>query len=185
MASKITAVFEKHAELFGKKMTESVKHHQSLFDLPMLQLAGTADESKAINCLKKPIMIIAGSGMCTAGRIKHHLVNNITRPESTIMFVGYQALGTLGRQIVDGQEQIRILGQTYPVKAKVVQVHGFSAHADKNELLTWLKKLEVPPRKVFVVHGEPQSAKSFGDYIRQKTGWDVAVPEYQDEFILN
>jgi metallo-beta-lactamase family protein len=185
MASRITAVFKEHSELFGKKMTESVKHHQSLFDLPTLHLAGTADESKAINCLKEPIMIIAGSGMCTGGRIKHHLVNNITRPESTIMFVGYQALGTLGRQIVDGQKQIRILGQTYPVKAKVVRVHGFSAHADKNELLAWLKKLEVPPRKVFVVHGEPESAKSFGDYIRQKTDWDVAVPEYQDEFILN
>ncbi len=185
MASRITAVFKEHSELFGRKMTESVKHHQSLFDLPMLQLAGTADESKAINDLKEPIMIIAGSGMCTGGRIKHHLVNNITRPESTIMFVGYQAMGTLGRQIVDGQKQIRILGQTYTVKAKVVQVHGFSAHADKNELLAWLKKLEVPPRKVFVVHGEPQSATSFGDYLRQKTAWDVAVPQYQDEFILN
>jgi metallo-beta-lactamase family protein len=185
MASKITAVFKKHSELFDKKMAESIKHHLSLFDLPTLHLAGTADESKAINCLKEPILIIAGSGMCTSGRIKHHLVNNITRPESTIMFVGYQALGTLGRQIVDGQKQVRILGQTYPVKAKVVWVHGFSAHADKDELLAWLKKLEVPPRKVFVVHGEPQSAESFGDYIRQKTNWDVAVPAYQDEFILN
>jgi metallo-beta-lactamase family protein len=101
------------------------------------------------------------------------------------MFVGYQALGTLGRQIVDGQKEVRILGQTYPVKAKVMQVHGFSAHADKDELLAWLKKLKVPPRKVFVVHGEPQSAESFGYYVRQKTGWDVAVPAYQDEFILN
>jgi metallo-beta-lactamase family protein len=185
MASEITAVFKKHSELFDKKMVESIKHHLSLFDLPTLHLAGTADESKEINCLKEPIMIIAGSGMCTSGRIKHHLVNNITRPESTIMFVGYQAQGTLGRQIVDGQKEVRILGRTYPVKAKVIQVHGFSAHADKDELLAWLKKLEVPPRKVFVVHGEPQSAKSFSDYIRQKTNWDVAVPTYQDEFILN
>lgn len=185
LASEITAVFKKHSELFDRKMSESVKHHQSLFDLPMLQFAGTADESKAINNIKEPIMIIAGSGMCTGGRIKHHLVNNITRPESTLMFVGYQALGTLGRQIVDGQKRVRILGQTYPVKAKVVQLHGFSAHADKNELLAWLKKLEVPPRMVFVVHGEPESAASFGDYLRQKTHWDVAVPEYQDQFVLD
>jgi metallo-beta-lactamase family protein len=185
MASRITAVFRKHAELFDKKMTESVKNHRSLFDLPMLHLAGTADESKAINDIKEPIMIIAGSGMCTGGRIKYHLINNITRPQCSIMFVGYQAQGTLGRQIVDGKKQVRILGQMYPVKAKVVRVHGFSAHADKDELLAWLKELEAPPRKVFVVHGEAESAKSFGDYVRKKTTWDVDVPEYQDEVILN
>jgi len=185
MASRITKVFKEHPELFDKKMTESVKNHQSLFDMPMLQLAGTAAESKAISHIKEPIMVIAGSGMCTGGRIKYHLVNNITRPESTIMFVGYQAQGTLGRQIVDGKKQVRILGHTYPVEAKIVRVHGFSAHADKDELLAWLKELEAPPRKVFVVHGEAESAKSFGDYIREETAWDVAVPEYQDEVILN
>ncbi len=185
MASRITAVFKEHSELFDKKMTESVKNHQSLFDLPMLHLAGTAEESKAINYIKEPIMIIAGSGMCTGGRIKYHLVNNITRPDCTIMFVGYQAEGTLGRQIVDGKKKVRILGQMYPVKAKVMRVHGFSAHADKDELLAWLKELEAPPRKVFVVHGEAESAKSFGDYIRGKTAWDVAVPEYQDEVVLD
>jgi len=185
MASRITAVFKEHSELFDKKMTESVKNHQSLFDLPMLHLAGTAEESKAINYIKEPIMIIAGSGMCTGGRIKYHLVNNITRPDCTIMFVGYQAEGTLGRQIVDGKKKVRILGQMYTVKAKVMRVHGFSAHADKDELLAWLKELEAPPRKVFVVHGEAESAKSFGDYIRGKTAWDVAVPEYQDEVVLD
>ena len=185
MASRITKVFKEHPELFDKKMTESMKNHQSLFDLPMLQLAGTANESKAINHISEPIMVIAGSGMCTGGRIKYHLVNNITRPESTIMFVGYQAQGTLGRQIVDGKKRVRILGEKYPVKAKVVRVHGFSAHADKDELLAWLKELDAPPRKVFVVHGEAESAKSFGDYVREQTAWDVSVPAYQDEVILN
>ncbi len=184
MASRITEVFQHHPELFDEKMAEVVKRHKSLFDLPNLEMAGTVDESKAINDVRETAMVIAGSGMCTGGRIKHHLVNNIARPQSTIMFVGYQAVGTLGRQIVDGAKEVRILGHTYPVKAKVVRINGFSAHADRDELLNWLKELEVPPRKVFVVHGEPQSARSFVNYIRKQTGWDVSAPAYTDEFIL-
>jgi metallo-beta-lactamase family protein len=118
-------------------------------------------------------MVIAGSGMCTGGRVKHHLVNNIARPESAVLFVGYQAVGTLGRTIVDSQpgDEVRILGQHFPVNANIVKVHGFSAHADKVEMLTWLRNLKKPPRKVFVVHGEKESAE---------TGWDVMVPKYQD-----
>jgi metallo-beta-lactamase family protein len=129
-------------------------------------------------------MVIAGSGMCTGGRIKHHLVNNITREENTIMFVGYQAIGTLGRRIVDGEKQVRILGQQYPVKARVTQIHGFSAHADKEELLEWLSALKKPPKKIFVVHGEAESAQQFADYIKEKTGWSVSVPAYKEEAIL-
>jgi metallo-beta-lactamase family protein len=130
-------------------------------------------------------MVIAGSGMCTGGRIKHHLVNNITRPESTIMFVGYQAIGTLGRRIVDGEKEVRILGQEYPVKARVERIHGFSAHADKEELLQWLSDLKKPPRKLFVVHGEAENSQHFADFITQKTNWQVAVPAYKDEVILD
>jgi metallo-beta-lactamase family protein len=130
-------------------------------------------------------MVIAGSGMCTGGRVKHHLVNNITRPESTIMFVGYQAVGTLGRRIVEGEEEVRILGQNYPVKARIAQIHGFSAHADKEELLAWLGSLKRAPRRLFVVHGEAESARHFGEFVHEKTGWDVVVPEFQDEAILD
>jgi metallo-beta-lactamase family protein len=130
-------------------------------------------------------MVIAGSGMCTGGRIKHHLVNNITKPESTVMFVGYQAVGTLGRRIVDGEEEVRILGQQYPVKARVVKVNGFSAHADKEELLKWLSFLKTPPKTLFVVHGEAESSQQFAEYIRQNTGWKVTVPAYQDEVIID
>jgi metallo-beta-lactamase family protein len=101
------------------------------------------------------------------------------------MFVGYQAVGTLGRRIVDGEKEVRILGQKYSVKARVVRINGFSAHADKEELLAWLKGLKRPPRKVFVVHGESESATLFGDYLRKETGWPVAVPAYQDEIILD
>jgi metallo-beta-lactamase family protein len=185
MAAKVTEVFQNHPELFDEEMTEFVKQHESPFNLPGLKVVGSSKESKAINHIKGTVMVIAGSGMCTGGRIKHHLVNNITRPQSTIMFVGYQALGTLGRQIVDGAKKVRILGQKYKVKAKVVRVHGFSAHADRDELLDWLRELEAAPRRVFVVHGEAESAKAFGNYVREKTGWQVNVPAYQDEAVLD
>jgi len=185
MAARVTKVFQHHPELFDEEMTEFVKQHESPFNLPGLKVVSSSGESKTINHIKGTVIVIAGSGMCTGGRIKHHLVNNITRPESTIMFVGYQAVGTLGRQIVDGARKVRILGQKYKVKAKVVRVHGFSAHADRNELLNWLRELQAAPRGVFVVHGEAESAKAFGNYVRKRTGWEVTVPDYQDEALLD
>ena len=185
MASKITKVFENHPELFDKEMKDYVRKHKSPFDLTDLQMAGTADESKAINSIKGSIMVIAGSGMCTGGRVKFHLVNNISDPKNTIMFVGYQAVGTLGRSIVDGIKEVRIIGEKRRVEAKIVRIHGFSAHADKNELLDWLKGMEAPPRGIFVVHGETESAKSFGSFVKEQTGWKVSVPEYQDEIVLD
>lgn len=184
MASRITEVFKRHRELYDEEMTEFVENNESPFNFPGLKMVGTTAESKAINHIKRPVMVIAGSGMCTGGRIKHHLVNNITRPECTIMFVGYQALGTLGRRIVDGEKEVRILGQKYPVKANVVRINGFSAHADRDELLEWLSGLKKPPRKLFVVHGESDSAQKFADFIAKKTGWEVSVPAYQDEVTL-
>jgi len=185
MATKITEVFKNHPELFSERTADFIKQHNSPFTLPGLKMVETAEESKAINHIKGTIMVIAGSGMCTGGRIKHHLVNNISRPESTIMFVGYQAIGTLGRQIVDGNKHVRILGSEYPVRAKIVRIQGFSAHADRDELFNWLTNLKSPPRGIFVIHGEPQSANNFGNYVRKKTGWNVTVPGYQDQIILN
>jgi len=185
MAAKITKIFQGHSELFDAEMTELVQENESPFKFPGLTVIQTTAQSKAINHIKGTIMVIAGSGMCTGGRIKHHLVNNITRPESTIMFVGYQAEGTLGRLITEGAKKVRILGEQYPVKAKVVKIAGFSAHADRNELFNWLSKLKKAPRKLFVVHGESKSAQSFGDFVHNKTGWDVTVPQYKDEVILD
>ncbi len=185
MASRITKVFKHHPELFDKEMTEFIKRHKSPFELSGLQMAGTANESKAINDVNGTVMVIAGSGMCTGGRVKFHLVNNISQSNNTIMFVGYQAVGTLGRSIVDGIKKVRILGEKRSIKAKIVRIHGFSAHADRDELLDWLKELEAPPRGVFVVHGETESARSFGNYVREQTGWKVSVPEYQDKVVLD
>jgi len=175
MASRITKVFQKHRELYDEEMTEFMRRNKSPFEFSGLKMAGTSDESKAINHIRGTIMVIAGSGMCTGGRIKHHMVNNITRPENTIMFVGYQANGTLGRRIVNGEKEVRILGQEYPVIARIARINGFSAHADKEELFEWLSGLKKPPRRLFVVHGEAESANKFGDYIREKTGWEVNI----------
>jgi len=180
MAVKVTEVFRNHPELYDEKMKRLIVQNESPFSFKGLKLVQSTQESKAINNIRGTIMIIAGSGMCTGGRIKHHLVNNITRPESTILFVGYQANGTLGRSILNGDPEVRILGQMLPVKARIVQVHGFSAHADRQEILTWLKHLKTPPRKVFLVHGEKEAAYSFQDFLVEQTGWTVVVPRYQD-----
>ncbi len=185
MATKIIEVFKKHAEALEPEMAERVRNHHSPFELPGLECTCTTEQSKAINKIKKSAIIIAGSGMCTGGRIKHHLISNITRPESTIMFVGYQASGTLGRLIVDGQQKVRIMGQEYPVRARIERVNGFSAHADKQELLEWLQNIKTTPKGIFVVHGETESAKSFGDFVYQNTGWPVSVPAYLQQISLN
>jgi metallo-beta-lactamase family protein len=185
MARSITKVFRKHVELFDEETREFIRNGQSPFEFPGLTLTETTEESKSLNHLHGTNVIISGSGMCTGGRIKHHLVNNISHPKATIMFVGYQAVGTLGRLIVDGQKEVRILGQMYPVRAKIVQIEGFSAHADREELLAWLGTLQRPPRRLFVVHGEAASAQSFAAFIREKTGWDVLVPEFRQEAILD
>ena len=131
------------------------------------------------------MIIIAGSGMCTGGSIKHHLVNNIERPESIVLFVGYQASGTLGRQIIGGAPNVRILGETYQVRAQVAQVHGFSAHADLDELLHWLTGLKQPPRQVFVTHGGSNVTKNFAAFLHEQTGWPAIAPAYRDTVRLD
>jgi metallo-beta-lactamase family protein len=185
MAVEVTEVFERHPELFDQEMRKLLHQQRSPFDFPGLELTGTVEESKAINHIKGSAIIIAGSGMCTGGRIKHHLVNNISREESTILFVGYQAAGTLGRQIVDGAQRVRILGQYYPVKAKIEQLNGFSAHADRDGLLRWLSSLRRPPRRVFITHGELDASRHLAGLIRSRHGWEATVPSYQERVFLD
>jgi metallo-beta-lactamase family protein len=185
MAIRVTDVFRNHTELFDDEAAELLRSGKHPCDFPGLQLCRTVDESKAINYIRGTVVIIAGSGMCNGGRVRHHLVNNIVRPECTILFVGYQAIGTLGRQIVDGAEKVRIHGQHYPVKAKVIKVDGFSAHADKDELLQWISSFQNnPPRKVFITHGEEEVSKIFADVVEQKLGFITERPSRGDKYIL-
>lgn len=185
MAIKITDVFKKHPELFDAEMRERLARGEHPCDFPNLVMSQSVDQSKAINNIKGSAIIIAGSGMCSGGRVKHHLVNNISRPESTILFVGYQAFGTLGRIILDRPDTVRIFGQEHDVKARVERIEGFSAHADRNEIVEWLSSLARPPKKVFVVHGEKEAASTFRTFLAEKTGWDCVVAQYEQEFLLD
>jgi len=185
MAVRVTEVFERYPELFDEDMIELLRKRESPFDFSGLNLVRTVEQSKAINHIKGTVIIMAGSGMCTGGRVKHHLVDNISRRQSTILFVGYQANGTLGRQIVDGAKKVRIFGQKHNVRARVAQLSGFSAHADRDELLEWLGGIKRPPRRLFVVHGEQDTAKQFADLVKSKIGWEAMAPAYKDTVILD
>lgn len=178
MANKITEVYKKYTGLYDKEMQKLIRLDRSPFDFPGLKAVETVEESKTLNELKGTVMIIAGAGMATGGRIKHHLANNISLPEATIVFVGYQAVGTLGRQILDGAETVRILGKYYPVRARITRIEGLSAHADRDELLRWISLLSVNPKHIFITHGEKNSAEDFSRFLQEKTGFETSVPEY-------
>jgi metallo-beta-lactamase family protein len=185
LAIRITEVFKRHAELFDQEMMQRLRQGNSFFNYENLRMVQTEEESRAIKDVKESCIIIAGSGMVTGGRVKHHIVNNITRPENTILFVGYQAEGTPGRILLDGAKEIRLLGQIYRVRAHIEKIDGFSAHADRDGLLAWLADIRVPPRCVFITHGEEKAATSFAKVLNEKTGWTVKVPEYKDAVELD
>ena len=184
MAVKITKVFKRSQRFFDKETLDLFKKGQSPFDFPGLRLVESVEASKAINQIRGSAIIMAGSGMITGGRIKHHLITNITRSESTLLFVGFQAAGTLGRRILDGSPEVRIHGQIYPVKMRLEQIEGFSAHAGKSELIRWLDHFKHPPDRVFLTHGEEKSIMSLSGHLRSKGGWKVEAPRYQEEFEL-
>ncbi|MDD3603848.1 MAG: MBL fold metallo-hydrolase, partial [Kiritimatiellae bacterium] len=181
MAIRVTTVFKEHKELFDEETIELMRQGKHPCDFPGLKLTQSADQSKAINSIRGSAIIIAGSGMCTGGRVKHHLKNNITRDECTVLFIGYQAVGTLGRIILDGAKEVRIHGETFPVRAQILKIGGFSGHADRNELLKWVSSLKEKPQRIFVTHGEPESAAAFADLLREKMKTEVTVPDYKDE----
>jgi metallo-beta-lactamase family protein len=179
MAVTVTKVFEHYMEILDSDMNQLTRDRQSPFHFPGLEMVQTVDASKAINTIKGTVVVMAGAGMCTGGRIKHHLANNLSRPESTVLFVGYQANGTLGRLLLNGVSPVRLFGQSCTVKAKLEQISGFSAHADRGELLQWLSLLgNTAPRHVFVTHGEPETAHRFAETVQKEKGFSASVPKY-------
>jgi metallo-beta-lactamase family protein len=184
MAINVTKVFRKHLDYFDKKAKHLLDEGERLFSSPLLKYTQTVPESKAINKIKGSVIIMAGSGMCTGGRIKHHLVNNISRPENTILFVGYQAQGTLGREILEKTPVVRIFGRKYSVKAGIVKINGLSAHADRDELLRWVTGFKEQPEKIFVIHGEESASRNLASLLKKKFKSDVIVPDYLTEHIL-
>lgn len=185
MANKVTGVFKNHPELYDVEMLRMVEEHHSPFSFRNLRTVNTVQESKAINNVKGTAIILAGSGMCTGGRIKHHIANNINNPKSTLLFVGYQAIGTLGRILLDGTKEVRLFGKNFPVKLKIRRIEGFSAHAGKQELFDWITHLKKMPTQVIITHGEEEAATHFSKYLEDATGWKTIVPEYKETVILN
>lgn len=185
MAVSVTNVFGHFLKYLDEESRALFSSGENPFAFPGLKLVQSFEESRLIEKVRGSSIIMAGSGMCTGGRIKQHLVSNISRPESTILFVGYQARGTLGRQILEGQSPIRIYGQMYQVRATVDQIQGFSAHADRTQLWKWLKAFNQPPRKIFLVHGEKEVIQNFAREIIEETDWPVEVPDYLDQYLLN
>ena len=176
MAIEATGVYWKHAELFDEEARQWHARERALPALPNLVLCLTAEESMAINRIAHGAIIIAGSGMCTGGRIVHHLKHNLPRPECDLVFSGFQAQGTLGRAIVDGRDEVRIHGTPVAVAARVHTLGGFSAHGDQHDLLRWYGAIEGRP-PVWLVHGEASAAEGLRDALRAQGGRaEVAVP---------
>jgi len=180
MAVDVTAIYLKFHDYCDEALLKMVQDQQAPFRYPNLTMVRTADESKKINDVPPPSVIMASSGMCNAGRIKHHLKHNIEKPEATILFVGHQGDGTLGRQIVDGAKRVRIHGQDFQVRAKIAQIYGFSGHADHDGLMRWITHFQRPVRRVFLTHGEEPVALRLAAEITQGLGHPTYVPHYQE-----
>lgn len=144
---------------------------------PTVQLVRDRVESKALNDRKGPMVIVSASGMLSGGRIMHHLKRRLPDPETTLLFVGFQAAGTLGRRILEGAHEVRVHGQDVPVRAEILEIPALSAHADQRGLIEWAGAMPAPPRRVYLVHGEPAAREALAAALRAKPGWDVVLPE--------
>jgi metallo-beta-lactamase family protein len=177
MATAVTQLTMHHLALFDDEAKQLASWHAAGRGLPNLRFTGSTEESIALNQIRSGAIIISASGMCDAGRIKHHLRHNLGRAENSILITGFQAQGTLGRRLVDGAKRVSIFGQEIPVRASVHTLGGFSAHADQAALLAWTGGFKRPPRQTFVVHGEESAALAFAELLQAERGWTVTVPE--------
>lgn len=177
MATAVTRITQQHMELFDDNARDLAGWYAIGKNLPFLHFTESVEESMALNQVHTGAIIISASGMCTAGRIKHHLRHNLPRRECSVLITGFQAQGTLGRRLVDGAKRVRIFGHDIPVRATIHTVGGLSAHADQPALLDWVANFRKPPAQTFVVHGEETAALAFADRLHTERGWDVTVPE--------
>ena len=177
MAIDVTAIYASHPEDHDLDMRRLTDACTSPLATRHLRILRTAEESKSLNDLRGPAIVISASGMATGGRVLHHLVRRLPDPDATVLLVGYQAAGTRGRALQEGAKTLRIFNQEIFVRARVVTLDGFSAHADQAELLRWLGGFTRPPRRTLCVHGEPQAADTFAALIRHRLGWSAEVPE--------
>lgn len=179
LAISATNIFRMHKECYDEEAHELFREHKDPFQFPYLEFTRTVAASRKINEIKKNAIIIAGSGMCTGGRVKHHLKHNLWRKESSVIFVGFQAKGTLGRKIINGAEEVTIYGEPIAVKAKIYTINGFSSHADQQGLMGWLSRIKGNPT-VGIVHGEPEAQEVLQKKIKEELGFKTKIPKYEE-----
>lgn len=184
LAISATEVFKKNTELFEDEIKEKIKRGDNPLEFNGLQFTQTAEESKALNEDMRPAIILSASGMCEVGRIKHHLKHNLWNPNSTILFVGYQAPGTLGRTIVEGADKVKIFGEEIAVNARIEYIEGYSGHADQTWLLNFVYSFTNPPKHIFLVHGEPEGQEVLKQKIEEGSECNVTIPEFGETYEL-
>jgi len=184
MAVNATSIFQIHPECYDAETHEAfIKHHKNPFGFNKLHFVTSVDESKALNKLDGPMIIISADGMCEAGRITHHLANNISKSTTQILLVGYMADHTLGRRLQNRELEVKIMNEWYQVKAEITQINAFSAHADYNEALDWLKHMDTSSlKKIFMVHGEPDVQVVFKDHLEEAGFTNVQIVKYGETY---
>ena len=185
LAISATEIFKMNTNLFDEEIQKEIVSGDNPLEFPGLHFTQTVEESRALNESKEPCIIISASGMCDVGRIKHHLKHNLWNPNSTILFVGYQAPGTLGRQIVDGAKSVRIFGEEIAVNARIEYIEGYSGHADQEWLLNFIYSFHNKPKHIFLVHGEPDSQEVLKGKILETTGIPVTTPNFGESYELD
>lgn len=185
LAISATEVFRQNTDLFDEEVKQRIESGDNPLEFPGLHFTRTADESKALNESKEPSIIISASGMCEVGRIKHHLKHNLWDPKNTILFVGYQAPGTLGAKIVSGEKKVKIFGEEVAVNARIEYIEGYSGHADQEWLLNFIYSFINKPKHIFLVHGEPEGQKILKNKILETTDIPVTIPDYGETYKLD
>jgi metallo-beta-lactamase family protein len=184
MSISASEIYKRHPECFDAETNKLLQGGDQPLDFKNLRYSRSSDESRRINELKEPHIVLSASGMCTGGRILYHLEHNVSRTDSTILFVGYMAEGSLGRQMMDGAKKVHIHGKEFDVRARMEKIDSYSAHADLPELVSWMKGFKRFPKTVFAVHGERDALTNLAQVIRKQFGADVSIPAYGDSFEL-
>ena len=184
LAISATEVYRRNLDCYDEEARWYIENGDNPLDFPNLHFSRTADESRAINQITGGCIIISASGMCEAGRIKHHLKHNLWREKSTILFVGYQAEGTLGRRLLDGAKKVNIFGEEISVNARIESIDGYSGHADYVGLINWLKNFRKMPKGIFLVHGEEKALFSLSDRIQEEFDIEPIIPLRDESFVI-
>lgn len=184
MAASATEIYKAAYEEHDEDMLRELNIGHAPLQPNNVTFARDRNQSKAINNMRGPLMIIAGSGMANGGRIVHHLLHRLSNPNTIVLFTGYQAEGTLGRKLLEGEQEVFVLHQPVEVKARVEKLNSLSAHADSDEIMSWLSGFKSPPKRTFIVHGEPKAQAALKSRIQTELGWETTIPKQGEEFSL-